>query len=313
MPLHPQARALLDQAAEADLPRMNELDAPAARRQAALMNSSIGDGPALPLVEELSIPTSVGSVPGRRYVPRIAEGTTLWIHGGGWVICDLDSHDAMCRLLAVESGCEVIALDYRCAPEHPFPAALEDCWDALRWVAGGEGRRLGEPLVLGGDSAGGNLAAVCALRARDRGGPSLLMQVLVYPVTDCEFGRASYAAYGSDPDGFLTTDEMRWFWDQYVSDVNARSNPEVSPLRATDHSGLPTAVVVTAEHDPIRDEGLAYAEALRAAGVPVSHHHFDDMLHSFFALVNVLDRGNEAVAQVGREIRAAVARARAVT
>jgi acetyl esterase len=310
MPLHPQARALLEQGAEAGLPRMNELDAPAARRQAALMNEAIGDGPELPLVEELSIPTSAGSVAGRRYVPpRDPAATVLWIHGGGWVICDLDSHDAMCRLLAVESGCEVIALDYRRAPEHPFPAPLEDCWDALRWVAREAGER---PVALGGDSAGGNLAAVCALRARDHGGPSLLMQVLVYPVTNCDLATRSYVEHGSDPDGFLTTDEMRWFWNQYVADPDARSNPEVSPLRATDHSGLPPAVVVTAEHDPLRDDGLAYVEALRSAGVPVTHHHFDDMIHAFFALVNVLDRGNEAVALVGGEIRGAVARARAV-
>jgi acetyl esterase len=309
VPLHPQARALLEQGAEANLPRMNELDAPAARRQAALMNEAIGDGPDLPRVEELSIPTSAGSIAGRRYVPDDPAGTVLWIHGGGWVICDLDSHDAMCRLLATGSGCEVIAVDYRRAPEHPFPAPLEDCWDALRWVAREAGER---PLVLGGDSAGGNLAAVCALRARDRGGPALLTQVLVYPVTDCDFGRASYAEHGSDPEGFLTTEEMRWFWDQYVAEGAARADPEVSPLRATDHSGLPPALVITAEYDPLRDEGLGYVEALRAAGVPVSHHHFDDMIHAFFALVNVLDRGNEAVALVGGEIRDAVARAGAV-
>jgi acetyl esterase len=309
MPLHPQARALLAQGAEANLPRMNELDAPTARRQAALMNEAIGAGPELPRVEELSISTSAGSVAGRRYVPDDPAGTVLWIHGGGWVICDLDSHDAMCRLLADASGCEVIAVDYRRAPEHPFPAPLEDCWDALRWVAREAGDR---PLVLGGDSAGGNLAAVCALRARDRGGPSLLRQVLVYPVTDCDLGRASYAEHGSDPNGFLTTEEMHWFWDQYVADADARADPEISPLRAADHSGLPPATVVTAEYDPLRDEGLAYVEALRGADVPVSHHHFDDMIHAFFALVNVLERGNEAVALVGGEIRDAVARAGAV-
>jgi acetyl esterase len=305
MPLHPQAQALLEEGAEAGLPRLNELDAPAARKQAALMNEFIGDGPELPHVEGLSIPAGGGAIPGRRYAGADPAGTILWIHGGGWVIGDLDSHDAMCRLLAQESDCEVIALDYRRAPEHPFPAPLEDCWDALSWA---DSRARDRPLVLGGDSAGGNLAAVCALRARSRGGPEIALQVLVYPVTDCDLGRASYAQHGSDPDVFLSTDEMRWFWDQYEADPAARTDPELSPLRAPDHSGLPPAVVVTAENDPLRDEGVAYVDALRRAGVPVTHHHYDDMIHSFFALVNVLERGNQAVAVVGGEIRAAVAR-----
>lgn len=306
MPLHPQAQALLEQGAEAGLPRLNELDAPAARKQAALMNEFIGDGPELPDVEELSIPVDGGALAGRRYAGADPPGVILWIHGGGWVIGDLDSHDAMCRLLAQESGCEVIALNYRRAPEHPFPAPLEDCWDALAWASSGAGDR---PLVLGGDSAGGNLAAVCALRARERGGPPIALQILVYPVTDCELGRSSYAEHGSGPDVFLSTDEMRWFWDQYAADPDARTDPELSPLRAPDHSRLPPALVVTAEYDPLRDEGLAYVEALRHAGVPVTHHHYEDMIHSFFALVNVLERGNQAVAVVGGEIRAAVARA----
>jgi acetyl esterase len=202
----------------------------------------------------------------------------------------------------------VIALHYRRAPEHPFPAPLEDCWDALRWAAVQTGER---PFVLGGDSAGGNLAAVCALRARDRGGPSPALQVLLYPVTDCGMATASYLEHGSSPDDYLTTDEMRWFWDQYIPDVAARADPEASPLRAADHSELPPAVVVTAEYDPLRDDGLAYAAALRRARVPVAHHHYEDMIHGFCALVNVLERGNEAVARVAGEIREAVARATA--
>ena len=306
MALHPQARALLQQAADSGLPPLNELDPPAAREQAAAMNEFVGDGPELPRVEELSIPTSSGSVGGRRYDPGDPAGTVLWFHGGGWVIGDLESHDAMCRLLALESGCEVIAVHYRRAPEHPFPAPLEDCWDALRWASDHAGRR---PLVVGGDSAGGNLAAVCALRARDRGGPALTLQVLVYPVTDCDLSTSSYGQYGAGAETYLTTDEMTWFWDQYIPDEDRRSDPEASPVRAEEHSGLAAALVVTAEHDPLRDDGLAYAHVLRDAGVPVSHHHYDDMIHSFFALVNLLERGNQAVRQAGREIAAAVARA----
>jgi acetyl esterase len=167
-----------------------------------------------------------------------------------------------------------------------------------------------QPLILGGDSAGGNMAAVCALRARDRGGPDLAQQVLVYPVTDCDPDTPSYRLFGTGDETFLTADEMRWFFDQYVADVAARTQPDVSPRRASDHSGLPPTVLVTAEYDPLRDDGLAYAEALRGAGVPVTHHHYDDVVHAFFSLVNLLERGDQAVARVG-EIRAAVARATA--
>lgn len=228
----------------------------------------------------------------------------MWLHGGGWVICDLDTHDAMCRLLAAGSGGRVIALDYRRAPEHPFTAPLDDCWSAVAWAGA---RYADEPLILGGDSAGGNLAAVCARRARDRGGPALLLQVLVYPVTDHDPTTASYLEHGSGPETFLTRDEMAWFWDQYVPDPAARDDPEASPLRAADLTGLPPAVVLTAEYDPVRDDGLAYVKRLREAGVPVSHHHYDDMIHAFFSFVNVLERGNEAVAQVAAEIRARTA------
>jgi acetyl esterase len=304
--LHPQARALLERVDAWGLPPLTELEPDAARAQAARVSELVGAGPELREVEELSIPVSGEAIAGRRYEPGDSTATVVWVHGGGWVISDLDTHDAMCRLLALESGCEVIALDYRRAPEHPFPVPLEDSWEALRWAAG---QRPGRALVLGGDSAGGNMAAVCARRARDLGGPELALQVLVYPVTHCDFTRPSYEQYGDSPDTFLRTDEMRWFWDHYVSDPVARTNPEASPLRAGNFSELPPAVVLTAEFDPLRDEGVAYAEALRGAGVPVSHHHYDDMVHGFFARVNLLERGNEAVAQVGGEIRAAVVQA----
>lgn len=307
MGLHPQARALLDEIEETGLPPLYELSPPDARAQAALLRDAAGPGPEIAHVEDFRLPTSAGEIAARSYSnSNDPAGTILWVHGGGWVICDLESHDAMCRRLAIASGCRVIAIDYRLAPEHPFPAPLEDSWDALRWVAETFG---GQPLVLAGDSAGGNMAAVLALRARDRGGPPLALQVLVYPVTD-HVPTASYAQYGSGPDTFLTSEEMEWFWDLYVADPAARANPEVSPLRAADHSGLPPAIVLTAEYDPLRDDGIAYAERLRAAGVPVTHHHYDDVFHAFFSL-NLLDRGNEAVAQVGEEIRSAVGRSAA--
>jgi acetyl esterase len=305
MGLHPQARALLDRVEEAGLPHLNELSPADARAQAAAMTKLIGPGPEVAHVEDFALPTGAGEIAARRYSNDNPAATILWVHGGGWVIGDLESHDAMCRRLAIGSGCEVIAIDYRRAPEHPFPAPLADSWDALQWVTASHGR---QPLILGGDSAGGNMAAALAVRARDWGGPPLLMQVLVYPVTDHAMTTASYAEYGSGPDTFLTTDEMKWFWGLYVADPAERDNPEASPLRAEDLSRLPPAIVVTAGCDPLRDEGIVYAERLRIAGVPVTHHHYDDMIHSFFSLVNLLERGDEAVAQVGAEIRTAVAR-----
>jgi acetyl esterase len=308
MALHPQVRAFLDQVQASGLPPLNELAPHAARQQSSLVNEFVGAGPDVAKVGNFAIPTSAGEIPARRYVPHDAAGVVLWIHGGGWVICDLESHDAMCRLLANGSGCEVVAIDYRLAPEHPFPASLEDSWDALNWVAEHAG---GRPVIVGGDSAGGNLAAVCTLRARDRGGPDLALQVLVYPVTDYDLTTPSNERHGIGNETFLTTVEMEWFWHHYVADPEARSHPEASPLRADDLSGLPPAIVLTAEYDPLRDDGLGYVEALRGAGVSVTHHHYDDMIHAFFTLVNLLERGNEAVAQIGEEIRAAVARSAA--
>ncbi len=305
MPLHPQARKMLLMVQELGAPKLSELTPPEARLQAHGLRDLAGAGPELPLVEDFRLPTSAGEIPARRYETDAPAGTILWLHGGGWVICDLDTHDAMCRLLAEESGARVVSVDYRLAPEHPFPAPVDDCWDALRWVAGEYGS---EPIVIGGDSAGGNMAAVCALRARDRGGPELALQVLVYPATDHEFDKESCRLYGDGPETFLTVEDMHWFTAQYVPDPADRRHPDVAPGLVEDLSGLPPAVVVTAEYDPLRDDGLEYVERLRAAGVSVSHHHYDDMIHAFFSLVNLLSRGNEAVAQVGGEIRAAVAR-----
>jgi acetyl esterase len=305
MALHPQARQLLDMVEESGLPHLNELSPPEARVQADGVREFVGDGPDVAHVENFTIPVTDGQIAARSYSPDDPAATILWVHGGGWVICDLESHDAMCRILANESGCRVIAIDYHLAPEYPFPKPLEDAWHALRWTADTYGER---PLILGGDSAGGNLAAVMALRARDGGGPELALQVLVYPVTDHDFTTASYIEHGVGNETFLTTAEMQWFWHHYLADPVARDNPEASPLRASDLAGLPPAIVVTAGYDPLRDEGLAYMERLRAAGVPITHHHYDDMIHAFFSLVNLLERGNEAVAQVGADIRAAIAK-----
>ena len=307
MPLHRQARQLLDTLEAAGLPTLPELSPPAAREQATLLNQIVGPGPEVAIVEDFTVPVTGASIAARLYEPTDIAATVFYIHGGGWTICDLDSHDAMCRVLANSSGCRVVAIDYRLAPEHPFPTPLEDSWDALCWVAS---KYPNEPLVIGGDSAGGNMTAVCALRARDRGGPALALQVLVYPATDFTMHDSpSMRAYGSGPDTFLTEAEMTWFEANYVPDPALRENPEISPLKAPSLVGLPPAIVVTAKYDPLCDQGVAFAERLAAEGVPVTHHHYDDQIHAFFTLVNIFDSANEAVPKVGEEIRDAIASA----
>jgi acetyl esterase len=196
-------------------------------------------------------------------------------------------------------------VEYRLAPEHIFPAAADDAFDAVVWVASLAGLAAGRPIVVAGDSAGGNLATVTALRARDAGGPPIALQVLVYPVTDCDLDRRSYHEYAGD-DLILNRGDMVWFWGHYAPDAGARVNPDASPLRAPELAGLPPAYVITAEHDPLRDEGFAYAERLRAARVPVEHRHFGSQIHGFFTFVNVLDDADRSVADAGAAIRTAV-------
>jgi acetyl esterase len=207
--------------------------------------------------------------------------------------------------LAVSSGCDVVSVDYRLAPEHVFPAAADDAFDALLWVASPDGLAAGRPIVVGGDSAGGNLSLVAALRARDAGGPALALQLLVYPVADSDLDRRSYIEYDGD-EFIVNRGDMVWFWDHYAPDPAVRVNPYASPLRAGDLSGLPPAYMITAEHDPLRDEGFECAERLRAARVPVEHRHFGSQIHGFFMFVNLLDDADRAVADAGLAIRAAV-------
>jgi acetyl esterase len=251
-------------------------------------------------------------MPARVYSPAAsgpasgsAPGVVVYYHGGGWVVGSVNAWDASCRALAVASGCDVVSVEYRLAPEHVFPAAADDAFAALEWVASPAGLAAGRPIVVAGDSAGGNLALVAALRARDAGGPALALQVLVYPVVDCDLDRKSYHEY--DGDSFIVNrGDMVWFWNHYAPDPAVRVNPYASPLRAGDLTGLPPAYVITAEHDPLRDEGFECAERLRAARVPVEHRHFGSQIHGFFTFVNLLDDADRAVTDAGLAIRAAV-------
>ncbi|MFP8878133.1 MAG: alpha/beta hydrolase, partial [Myxococcota bacterium] len=267
MPLDPQARFVLDQLEAVGMPDFANVDPETARNLTSA--GIIPSTEAVAAIDDRTIPGPDGEIPVRIYTP---EGTgpfavLVFFHGGGWVICGLDSHDGICRTLANKVGCVVVSVDYRLAPEHPFPAAPEDCFAATTWVAANAASIGADPdrIAIGGDSAGGNLAAAVALMAREHGGPALCHQMLVYPVTNHSFDTPSYT---DNAEGYLLSrNAMRWFWGHYLSSDADGDNPLASVLRVEDLSGLPPAHVVTAEFDPLRDEGEAYASRLRDAGV----------------------------------------------
>jgi acetyl esterase len=267
--------------------------------------------PAIGEVRSASAEGPRGPIPLRVYRPAsVADATRLpalvFFHGGGWVIGDLDTHDTLCRQLTAEAGISVVSVDYRLAPEHKFPAAADDAWAAIRWVAahaaelGVDGARL----AVGGDSAGGNLAAVVALMARDAGGPALALQALLYPVTDVAAESRSYADLA---DGYLLTREgMRWFIAHYLDRAAEGGDWRASPLRATSLAGVAPALVVTAGFDPLRDEGDAYAARLREAGVSVDHVCFGGMIHGFVPMGKLIETGNRAVTLIAASLRYAL-------
>ena len=309
MPLDPQAKAVLDQMAALGLPAMITLSPEQARRQMEMRRAAAPPGDPVAHVEDRAIPGPAGDIPIRIYTPE-ASGTLpvlVYFHGGGWVIGSIETHDATSRALANAAGCIVVSVDYRLAPEHKFPAAAEDAYAATKWVAESAAALGGDPrrIAVGGDSAGGNLAAAVCLMARDRGGPSLAYQVLIYPVTDYSFDTPSYR---ENAEGYLLTkDSMGWFWNHYLRDESDGRNPYASPLRAESLAGLPPALIITAEFDPLRDEGEAYADRLREAGVPVACSRYDGMIHGFVGLATVLDKGKLAVGEAAGALRAAFA------
>jgi acetyl esterase len=269
-------------------------------------------GPALPEVRDLRVPGPGGPGPVRLYRPRPRSAGALpalvYLHGGGWVIGGIDDVDGLCRELAAGAGCAVLNVGYRLAPEHPFPAAVEDAWAVLAAVAADPRRYGADPraLAVAGESAGGNLAAVTALRARDEGLP-LSHQLLVYPVTDTAMDTPSWAAYGTGLG--LDASGMAMFMDLYRADADP-ADPRLAPLRAPDLSGAAPATVITAEYDILRDEGEAYARRLAEAGVPVELHRFPGTVHSFFLLPEIFDAGVEARALAVRRLRASFGVAR---
>lgn len=258
-------------------------------------------------VEDRTIPGPAQPIPIRVYRPETGRKlpALIYFHGGGWVIGDLDQVDVQCRALANGAQCVVVNVDYRLAPEHKFPAAVEDAYAAVRYVAehAAEFDVDATRIAVGGDSAGGNLAAVVCLMARDGNGPKISFQLLVYPVTDYDDTRPSMEEFAEGH--FLTRAMMTYFWGHYVSSPEEGRHPHASPINATHLEGLPPAMVITAECDPIRDQGEAYGRRLQAAGVPVTMKRYAGAIHVFFNLGGVLDSGREAVADSAAALRKA--------
>ncbi len=306
MALDPEAQAMLDSLSSG--PEIDPFTVPhTVIREGFSAFSGLSKGPDLARVENGEAEGPAGPIPLRIYTPEGdgAKPGLVYFHGGGFVLCDLDSHDATCRNLAKGADCVVVSVDYRLAPEARFPAAPEDCYAATRWVST-EAERLGiDPgrIAVAGDSAGGNLAAVVALLCRDRGGPSLVHQLLIYPVTDHAADTPSYRDNGKG--FFLTADMMRWFWHQYLESESDGGNPMASPLRASDLSGLPSATVLTAEYDPLRDEGRAYAERLDKAGVTTRYTNYPGVFHGFFGMTDQIPRARQAVDDACKALRQA--------
>lgn len=311
MAIDPAAAALLEQFATSGAPPMNEMPPTEAREVAQGFLALAGPGEEVADVSNRSIPGPASDIPVRIYTPAGApEGLLpclVYFHGGGWVIGDLDALDSTLRALANRAGAKIVSVGYRLSPEHKFPAPLDDCFAALRWVAD-HGRDIGvdpEHLAVGGDSAGGTLAAGVTLRARDEGGPALDLQVLVYPVTNHGFDTPSYQENGDSY--LLTKDLMVWFWDHYLAVASDGGNPLASPLRSEDLSNLPPAVVITGEYDPLRDEGEAYAAKLTEAGVPVTHTRYDGQIHAFWQMPAMFPAAQRAIEQVAGELRTSFA------
>ncbi|MGZ6994557.1 MAG: alpha/beta hydrolase [Acidimicrobiia bacterium] len=310
MPLDPQAKILIDLIdGTGDFTLSPDSDPQQLRDLYAGMSVPVTT--AVAHVEDRTIPGPDGAIPVRIYRPGGDEPkpTIVYYHGGGWVIGGLDTHDGTCRAFANATDALVVSIDYRLAPEHPFPAPLDDAVAGLHWVHEHATELGGDPtrLAVAGDSAGGNLAAVVAQVARDSDGPWLCFQLLIYPVTDHEFDSISMI---DNAEGyFLTRDAMRWFYRHYLSDPSQGADPRVSPRRASDLSGLPPAFVITAEFDPLRDQGIAYAEAMAAAGTPVAVRTYGGMFHGFVSMVDYIDAGKVAFEDAVAALRSAFERA----
>lgn len=303
MALDEASSALLAQMTSARPQPIHQLTPAEAREMIAATRGQQPPGPEMTRVTDARIQVAGGYIPARILMPSDeVRGVMVYFHGGGWVLGSITDSDHLGRHLAMRTGCAVVLVGYRLAPEYRYPTAVDDSMAALRWTA----RHLTDiagrvvPLLVAGDSAGGNLAAVVARRARDAGDPSVALQILVYPVTDFDLATTSY----TDPENqlMLTRESMAWFWDHYAPEESARVHPDASPLRAPNLTLLPPAVVITAEHDVLRDEGELYATRLVKAGVPVTHRRFAGQMHGFFAMPGVLPGGAAALDFVAESV-----------
>jgi acetyl esterase len=309
MPLDPQARAYLDQLAALNAPPLSALTPEVARQAIQMQTVLVAEREPVARVEDRRIPGPEGEIPLRIYTPAGAGPfpALVFFHGGGWVICDLETHDGLCRSLTNGVGCVVVSVDYRLAPEHKFPAALQDCYAATRWVAGHAAEIAvdGTRIAVGGDSAGGNLAAVVAQLARAQGGPPLVFQLLIYPATDLT---ADTPSKRENSEGYgLSREDMLWFASHYLRSPADARDPLASPMLTPDLRGLPPALIITAEYDPLRDEGEQYGARLQEAGVPVTVSRYAGMIHGFLTPPVPFDQTQRAIAECCRALRRAFA------
>ena len=299
MALHPQVKGFLENLAAANVPAFHQMTPELCRATFRQLVTSLPPGPAkIASSRDLDIPGPAGPLPLRIYTPA-GPGpfpVLMYFHGGGFVIGDRDTYDATCRELCAGSGSVVVSVDYRLAPEQPFPAAPDDCLAATRWVAqhAGELGADASRIAVAGDSAGGNLAAVTAQRIRDEGGPALRAQLLIYPTTD-HYSSGSKSLTENAEGYLLTKADMLWFLDSYLGPNPDVNDPKAFPIRAKSLAGLPPALVITAEYDPLRDEGEAYGRALKQAGVPVAMSRYDGAIHGFFMFFQMLEQGRAAI------------------
>ncbi len=306
MPLNNQAKSVLEQRAAANLPAADTISPAQARANSRLRPPLMG--PNVEKEEDKLVTGSDGKLTARIFTPA-GNGpfpVLVWFHGGGWVLGDLDRSDGVCRSMCASAGCIVVSIDYRLAPETKFPGPVEDCYEATKWVYENALSLNGDPdnIMVGGDSAGGNLAAAVSIMAKDRKTPKIIFQVLVYPVIAKNFTTQSYKdngeAYG------LTEDTMVWFWDQYLKNESDADNPYAAPIKNKNPKGLPEAFLLTAEYDPLRDEGEAYAKFLNENFVKTEYICYEGMIHGFFGMLDDVDASKQAIADVARAIKNAV-------